>query len=215
MCLHPYRQVLLNLTQNPKMKENFHITGLFYEKNGYKFRKVLNIKKNESKLKIPDLMVVMMNPGKSRPINGIDNSEEELEAVPDTTQSKIMEVMLNCGFEYSRILNLSDARETSSGKFYQLIPLFDNENIAHSIFDERRKNDFDKYFIKGVKTILAWGVDNSLTELAKNAITRIGNENCFGIKKVGKEYAYYHPLPPNYYKQKEWVEKVVEQIKTV
>jgi len=196
------------------MKENFQITGLFYESNGYKFRKVMNIKKIESKLKVPDLMVVMMNPGKSRPINGIDNSDVESEAIPDTTQSKIMEVMLNCGFEYSRILNLSDARETSSGKFYQMIPVFDKENIAHSIFDKRRKNDFEKYFIKGVKTIFAWGVDNSLTELAKNAINRIGNENSFGIKKTGMEYAYYHPLPPNYYKQKEWVEKLTEQIKT-
>jgi len=196
------------------MKENFHITGLFYESNGYKFRKVLNIKKNESKLRVPDLMVVMMNPGKSQPINGIDNSDVELEAIPDTTQSKIMEVMLNCGFEYSRILNLSDARETCSGKFYQMIPVFDKENIAHSIFDERRKNDFDKYFIKGVKTILAWGVDNSLAELAKKAMDRIGNESCFGINKIGIEYAYYHPLPRNYYKQKEWVEKLTEQIKT-
>ncbi len=196
------------------MKENFLITGLFYESNGYKFRKVLNIKKKGSKLKIPDLIVVMMNPGKSRPLNGIDNFNVESEAIPDNTQRKIMNVMLNCGFEFSRILNLSDARETSSGKFYQMIPLFEKENIAHSIFDERRKADFNQYFIKGVKTIFAWGVDNSLTDLAKNAIKRIGNENCFGIKKDGKQYAYYHPLPPNFYKQKEWVEKLTEQIKT-
>ena len=196
------------------MKENFHITGLFYETNGYKFRKVLNIKKKITILKVPDLMVVMMNPGKSRPLNGIDNSDVESEAIPDTTQSRIMEVMLNCEFDYARILNLSDARETSSGKFYQLISTFNKENLAHSIFDERRKNDFDKYYIKGAKTILAWGVDNSLTELAKNAINRIGNENCFGIKKNGLEYAYYHPLPPNFYKQKEWVEKITKQIKT-
>lgn len=196
------------------MKENFQITGLFYEINGYKFRKVLNIKKVESKLKVPDLMVVMMNPGKSRPINGIDDSYVESEAIPDTTQSKIMEVMLNCGFEYSRILNLSDARETSSGKFYELIPLFNKENIAHSIFDVNRRTDFDKYFIKGVTTILAWGVDNSLTELAKTAIRAMGNQSYYGLKKTGAEYAYYHPLPPNYYKQKEWVEKITEQIKT-
>ena len=196
------------------MKENFYITGLFYETNGYKFRKVLNIKKKESELIVPDLMVVMMNPGKSRPINGIDNSDIESEAIPDNTQSKIMQVMLICGFEYSRILNLSDVRETSCVKFYELISVFDKENIAHSIFDGRRKSDFDKYFVRGVKTILAWGVDNSLTELAKTAINKMGNENYYGLKKSKTEYAYYHPLPPNYYKQKEWVEKISEQIKT-
>jgi len=165
-------------------------------------------------MKTPDLMVVMMNPGKSRPLNGIDNNNLEAEAIPDNTQNKIMEVMLNCGFEFARILNLSDVRETSSGNFYQLIPLLEKENIAHSIFDKRRKTDFDQYFIKGVKTIFAWGVDNSLNELARKAVNSIGNENCFGIKKNGTQYAYYHPLPPNYHKQREWVQKITEQIKT-
>lgn len=159
-------------------------------------------------------MVIMMNPGKSKPLDGIDNNYLEAEAEPDATQTRIIEVMLKCRVEYTRILNLSDIRETSSEKFYKLIPLFDNQNIAHSIFDKRRKRDFDKYFVRGVKTILAWGVNGALTGLAKNAIHQIGNEECFGIKKTGMPYAYYHPLPPNYHKQKEWVENLTRQLKT-
>lgn len=82
----------------------------------------MNIKKKESELQVPDLMVVMMNPGNSKPINGIDNYNKKTEVIPDQTQNQIMRIMINCGFEYARILNLSDARETSSSKFYQMIP---------------------------------------------------------------------------------------------
>ncbi len=195
------------------MKEHFHITGLFYEVKGFKFRKVLHIKRKDSQLEVPDLMVVMMNPGKSRPLNGIDHSNTESEAVPDATQRKIMQVMLNCDFKYARILNLSDARETSSGKFYQLIPEFEKEQIAHSIFDDRRTADFDTYFVKGTTTIFAWGVDSALTELARKALERIGNDNVFGLKKPDTDFAYYHPLPPNHYKQIEWIDKITAQIK--
>jgi len=196
------------------MKDNFYITGLFYQLDEFKCRKYLNIKKRGTAIEIPDLMVIMMNPGKSKPIDGIDDNYHESEASPDQTQNQIMRIMLNCGFEYSRILNLSDARETSSGKFYQMIPYFKSQNILHSIFDNQRKDDLENLLIRDTKTIFSWGVNNSLTELTKNAVEKIGLKNSYGIKKDGTEFAYYHPLPPNYHKQNEWVEEITKQIKT-
>ncbi len=196
------------------MKNDFFITGLFYELNELKCRKYMNIRKKGTELEIPDLLVVMMNPGKSKPIDGIDNNNRETEAIPDQTQNQIMRIMINCEFEYARILNLSDARETSSEEFYQMIPQFESEKIAHSIFDNRRKDDLEIFLVKDVATIFAWGVDNALTELAKTAIEKIETKNIYGIKKEKTEFAYYHPLPPNSHKQKEWVEKITEQIKT-
>ncbi|WP_426065231.1 hypothetical protein [Flavobacterium sp. DSP2-3-1] len=195
------------------MREDFNVTGLFYEIQEYKFRKFLNIVKKDSNCQIPDLMVVMMNPGGSRPINGYDDYEIETETIPDRTQDQIMVLMNNCKFNYARILNLSDFREPQSRKFYNQMDDFEIKNIHHSIFCEERKEDFNKLFIKDIPVIFAWGVNRNLFELAALAKERIGLVNVSGLKKEGEEYAYYHPLPQNYNKQKEWVINITETIK--
>lgn len=99
------------------MKKQFKITGLYYAELGFKFRKYLDIKRVDTDITTPDIMVVMMNPGSSRPIDGIDNNKLESLAVPDNTQSQIMKVMLNSNLQYARILNLSDLREAKSNIF--------------------------------------------------------------------------------------------------
>jgi hypothetical protein len=195
------------------MREDFNVTGLFYENQGYKFRKFLNIVKKDSNCQIPDLMVVMMNPGGSRPINGYDDYKIETETIPDRTQDQIMVLMNNCKFNYARILNLSDFREPKSRKFYNQMDDFETKNIHHSIFCEERKEDFNKLFIKDIPVIFAWGVNRNLFELAALAKERIGLVNVSGLKKEGEEYAYYHPLPQNNNKQKEWVINITETIK--
>ena len=75
------------------MKNNFKITGYYYEEQGYQFRKYLNIKKVNSNLIAPDLMVVMMNPGSSEPIDKNYNGRKETLAKPDKTQEQIMRIM--------------------------------------------------------------------------------------------------------------------------
>lgn len=195
------------------MKDDFNITGLFYKNKGYKFRKFLNIVKRNSNCQIPDLMIVMMNPGSSKPINGIDDYEIETETIPDRTQDQIMNLMNNCNFNYARILNLSDYRESKSKLFYSQIKEFQNHNIQHSIFSDYRKDDFNKLFIKDIPVIFAWGVNKNLFELAAFAKERIGVVKSAGLKKEGEEYAYYHPLPQNSDKQKEWLSSITEIIK--
>ena len=193
------------------MRENFKITGLFYKENGYKFRKFLNIIKINSNKKRPDLMVVMMNPGSSKPLDGNENNKIETKAIPDKTQDQIMRVMENCKFDFARILNLSDLREPKSSVFYEKIKELEKYNILHSIFDKKRKDDFETLFVTNIPVIFAWGVNEKLSELATLTIKRIGEANPIGLKK--NEFAYYHPLPQNYTKQKEWVEKITEMIK--
>ncbi|MFB6318643.1 DUF1643 domain-containing protein [Saccharicrinis sp. FJH54] len=195
------------------MRENFKITGLFYQKNGYNFRKFLNIARINSDQVIPDLIVVMMNPGSSRPLNGNENNNNETEAIPDNTQDQIMRVMNNCNFDFARILNLSDLREPKSSIFYKKIEELKRHKISHSIFDLERNHDYEKYFMKNVPVIFAWGVNENLFELAKLTVNQIGKITPIGLKKKGFEYAYYHPLPQNYTKQKEWVNKISEVIK--
>jgi len=192
------------------MKHQFHITGLFYEIEGYKFRKYLNIKKKNSLKQEPDLMVIMMNPGASRPLDGIDNNIIESEAIPDRTQDQIMKVMTACKFEYARVLNLTDIREPKSQKMFLKLIEMDNKGVSHSIFDARRRNEFDSLFVEKIQVIFAWGVSKNLQELAEQGIKTINIDKPIGLNKEGVEWAYYHPLPQNYKKQIEWVEKTIE-----
>lgn len=190
------------------MRSQFHITGLFYEIQGYKFRKYLDIKKKNVNISTRDLMVVMMNPGSSKPIDGIDNNTLESVAIPDRTQDQIMKVMLACKLDFARILNLSDIREPKSNLLFSKLLEMDEKGISHSVFDARRKADFDSLFIKGIPVIFTWSVYKNLQYLAENAIKVIDTDNPIGLVKEGLEWAYYHLLPQNYSKQQEWVEKI-------
>ncbi|TSE07926.1 DUF1643 domain-containing protein [Aquimarina algiphila] len=196
------------------MQENFHITGFFYEKEGFKFREFLNIKHLSCTKTNPDLMVIMMNPGSSKPLDGIDNNNKISEAKPDNTQDQIMRIMLHFGYEYSRILNLSDLRESKSKKFYLKVIELEKKKIDHSIFDKSRAKDFENLFVYGVPVLYAWGVSYKLRKLALKAIEKSGNTPSHGWRKEGTEWGYYHPLPPDRNKQKKWIAKITEAINT-
>jgi len=190
------------------MREEFDIQGLFYQIDNLKFRKYLDIKQRQSNLSIPDLMVVMMNPGSSYPLDGNENNDAASEAVPDNTQDQIMKVMLNSRFEYARVLNLSDLRTPKSEKLYTFLRSNESEEIPHSIFSLNREIDFRSLYIQGVPVIYGWGVNEVLTDLARMAIEKINYPNPIGVRKEGSEYAYYHPLPRIYEKQVEWVKNI-------
>ncbi|SFS63067.1 DUF1643 domain-containing protein [Lutibacter maritimus] len=194
------------------IKNQFIITGLYYEELGFKFRKYLDIKKINSDICKPDIMVIMMNPGSSRPINGIDNNTEESLAIPDRTQDQIMEVMQNCDFEYARVLNLSDYREANSNEFYKMIPVLETEQISHSIFDESRKEDLQALWVNKVPVIFSWGVNPKLKSLALNAIKAINITNPIGWQKTDFKWAYYHPLPRIHKNQIEWVTLISKKL---
>lgn len=194
------------------MKKEFIITGIYYKIDTFKFRKVLNIKKNDTNKEQPDLMVIMMNPGSSKPLNEIDDSDTETLAKPDVTQNQIMQIMLNGKFKYARVLNLSDLREPKSKIFYNKIKELDKLNISHSIFQEDRINDFNKLWVSNVPVIFGWGVNPNLKSLALKAIEKTKVSNPIGFQKPNFPWAYYHPLPPNTNKQREWVKNICKQI---
>lgn len=194
------------------MKNQFKITGFYYEEQGFKFRKYLDIKKVKSGCKNPDLMIIMMNPGSSKPLDGIENNTKESLAIPDNTQNQIMKVMLNRNLQYARVLNLSDLREAKSGIFYNKIIELENKGIAHSIFDENRQDDFNQLWVNNVPVIFGWGVSVNLKPLALKAIAACKASNPYGILKATTNWAFYHPLPPVHKKQLEWVESVSKQL---
>ena len=197
---------------NCKVRSEFEIQGFFYKIENYKCRKFLNIKRKSSDRRSPDLMVVMMNPGSSCPLDGIDNNNSPVDAKPDNTQDQIMKVMRIAEFEYARVLNLSDLRTPKSNEFYDFIKSNESKLFAHSIFAQNRINDFSEQYVKGVPVIFGWGVNPILADLAKQAIERINHLNPAGLKKEDLDYAYYHPLPRINDKKIEWVEKITKML---
>ena len=197
---------------NSKVRSEFEIKGLFYKIDNYKCRKFLDIKRKSSDRRTPDLMVVMMNPGSSYPLDGIDNNHSPVDAKPDDTQDQIMKAMCIASFEYARILNLSDLRTPKSNKFYDFIRSNESKLLEHSIFAQNRINDFSEQYVKGVPVIFGWGVNPILADLAKQAIERINHPNPAGLKKEDLDYSYYHPLPRINDKKIEWVEKIAKML---
>jgi hypothetical protein len=194
------------------MKTQFKITGFYYDVQGIKFRKYLDIKTIKSGCKIPDLIVVMMNPGSSKPVDGIENNTKESLAIPDNTQSQIMKVMLNCNLQYARVLNLSDLREANSAAFYKKLKNLNRMGISHSIFDKNRQDDFNQLWVNDVPVIFGWGVSVNLKALALNAMETCSDFNPCGILKANTDWAFYHPLPPIHSKQLEWVTVISKQL---
>lgn len=194
------------------MRNDFEIVGFFYKIGNYKCRKYLDIKLKSSKITNPDLMVIMMNPGSSYPLDEIDDNSVPSIAEPDKTQEQIIKVMKNSSLEYARILNLSDLRTPNSNELYDFLKSKNSKSIPHTIFGENRVEDFNTLLIKGVPIIYGWGVNSSLKELSKLAIEKINHPSPCGLKKDSEEYAYYHPLPRVYSKQIEWVEKVSQML---
>ena len=194
------------------MRNDFNINGFFYENKKYLCRKYLDISRKKSDTDKPDLMVVMMNPGSSRPEDGNSNNTSESKAVPDNTQDQIMKVMNKSDFNYARVLNLSDLREAKSKIFYS--KLDELKDIPHSIFSDERIKDFEALFVKNIPVVFAWGVNKKLEPLAIKAMERINESNPYGLLKEGTKSAYYHPLPRNYQKQEQWREDIINMLKT-
>ena len=194
------------------MSSTFEVTGLFYEANGFNLRKFLDIKLQGTKKCAPELMVVMMNPGSSYPLDGIENNTVSSAAQPDNTQAQIMKVMEAVSIEYARVLNLSDLRTPDSNALYRFLKSEESQLVDHSIFSSTRKSELNKLFERSVPVIFGWGVNSALLPLAKKAIDALSVEEPFGVKKKNDDYLYYHPLPRIYSKQLEWVQHVTNQL---
>ncbi len=194
-----------------ELSSEFEVTGLFYEAGGYKLRKYLDIQRASTLKVTPDLMVVMMNPGSSYPLDGIENNSLPSKAEPDTTQKQIMKVMNGASFDFARILNLSDIRTSNSIELYKFVKSDHSKLVDHSIFSASRIVDLNNLFVKNVPVIFGWGVNSALIPLAKMAMESLCIQDPRGILKAKTKYSYYHPLPKIYEERLEWVEEVIGQ----
>lgn len=201
--------------------DKFDVHGFFYNQNDLKFRRFLEIKRKGVVVMENDLNVIMMNPGSSKPKKidentSLDYLDKFVEAHPDTTQSQIMRIMEECNFNYTKIVNLSDIRNTNSNSFYKMLSNELKES-EHSIFQETNKHLLESYLNPNAIFLLAWGVDKKLQNLSKLALTVLTELWRTEIIKVGIEhptnkYGYYHPLPKTQQSQKKWIDEISKKI---
>ena len=93
------------------------------------------------------------------------------------------------GFDYARILNLSDLRTSDSSELYRFLKSDECSLVEHSIFSPNRQSELEQLFVEGIPVIFGWGVNQALVPLAKLAIEALRISNPLGILKPNTRYS--------------------------
>ncbi|MDP2161296.1 MAG: DUF1643 domain-containing protein [Flavobacterium sp.] len=195
---------------NPTIiKDEYNITGYFYRNDNKICRKVLHIHKSIN-IKNPDLLVIMMNPGSSRPSDlkkfteiGDHHVNQLIKTTPDTTQKKVILFMESKQLQHAVVLNLIDICNPKSTTLV-------SKNIAFSNFNSIDKaEDFIKEHASSAQTVLlAWGCK----KIFKKQITTVlevlktKNKTIYGYSNTttSDRIYFYHPLK----RGEKWLDKV-------
>lgn len=198
------------------LKEKFDVFAHFYNlcirKKNFQCRSLLEIVSKEMPHKtkgLPDNVVIMMNPGSSRPLDkeyspelysadeifSSKGKKEIISTRPDNAQYQIMRLMLLNDWKYVKVLNLSDLRNGNSGEFskeFERAAAVDPSN-PHCITHSRRRRELNEALeIKsGHPIIAAWGSVGILKTSANDMIKLI--PDLTGLKLVKPWYKYPSP----------------------
>lgn len=211
-----------------ELKKKYQVKGRFYVLSGsdstFKCRSLLTISdtttKNQKKL-----LVIMLNPGSSRPleseyleteilpteINKL-NRIQLVDAKPDATQYQIMRVMNEFQFSYVDIINLYDIREPKSNVFFENAKK-GKFQIEASIFSDKRKSELINYFTENTTVILAWGNTKSISETEKIAIDKVFKLTKKVITVRGNGNKICHPSPQNQNLKLKWLDNTYGQLR--
>jgi hypothetical protein len=168
-----------------------------------------------------DLLVVMMNPGASRPLDALwdeDESDGFASAQPDRTQYQIMRLLLaaqglGMPWKHARILNLSDLRTPKSAVFLEKLQTYDSDR-SHSLFSFEREAECGALFAaKPTPVLCGWGLNPRLGELAAAALQMAEGHPILGL--TTDALLYRHPLPQRYDLQVQWLAQLTDQISTL
>lgn len=197
------------------LDERFQVFGRFYLLEGkadaYKCRDLLEIHREQILEDPCDAVFVMMNPGGSKPTDGVDSepiSRAKLaHTVPDQTQYQLMRLMEEFQWNRVRVLNLSDLRNAKSSTFMTEARIFSERegHASHSIFCTKRTEELAKALVRKSDAPLftAWGVSTGLREMASLALDALG-EKAIGLAHKNGPWAFLHPLPRSHVRQQEW-----------
>jgi hypothetical protein len=174
---------------------------------------------------LPDAVVIMMNPGSSRPIEEGDteslltmplNADFKKPLVltqPDNTQYQIMRIMVSMNWTHVRVLNISDLRDPKSPSFIartrRLTTLPGGDQ--HSLFSETRAEERKTMLRRkpGAPFILGWGQDAGLIPLAKQCLDCIAGERIITVPAGNDPVLTAHPSPMLQSKKLEWLAAIL------
>ncbi|MDF7808077.1 hypothetical protein P4E94_11555 [Pontiellaceae bacterium B12219] len=179
---------------------------------------------------IPDVVVIMMNPGSSRPKEdghvdevltfprvGTAFPKELVLTQPDNTQYQIMRVAVSRGWKHIRVLNLSDLRDPKSVKFIQKVNALQEimGGHVHSMFCPERAEELSFSLQRKTPTpiLLGWGQDPGLLPLVEQCLGRISGEPTVTVPSQVHPLLNAHPSPMMQDKKIQWLETILQQIK--
>lgn len=225
-----------------ELKKQFTCYGHFYEMvmmNGERAlcRSVLEMvdgsvdleHPSDISLLVPDVVVVMMNPGSSHP-RDIYHMDGEIEypqqkgnlrkelvlTQPDNTQYQIMRIAVAKGWGHIRVLNLSDLRDPKSGSFLQRADALSGiiGGHTHSVFCNERADECTHALTRksGPPIMLGWGQVLGLVPLAEQCMRRIGNEPTCQVASEVHPVLNAHPSPMLQSKKLLWLESMLSAL---
>ena len=186
---------------------------------------------------LPDAVVIMMNPGSSRPLE--DGDSDSLLTMPlphdfrkplvltqpDNTQYQIMRIAVSMGWKHIRILNISDIRDPKSPSFIAKTKALDGmsddpkasggEGGAHSLFSKVRGNEREQMLRHkpGAPFILGWGQNAGLIPLAKQCLRCIKGEKIITIPSETNPLLTAHPSPMMQDKKEDWLKNILTALR--
>jgi hypothetical protein len=178
----------------------------------------------DAELSLPDAVVIMMNPGSSRPIEDGDTDsllDMPLPAgfrkplaltQPDNTQYQLMRIAVSKGWKHIRILNISDIRDPKSPSFIARTKALDavDGGQAHSLFSNVRKTEREQMLRRkpGAPFILGWGQDAGLIPLAAQCLNCIDGEKIVTVPAGNDPVLTAHPSPMLQAKKEAWLDAI-------
>ena len=216
----------IRCTKSDRSSE-MHYYGHFYRLEDRLCRSTLEIVSSKIMKKVkkpseflgfpPDVVVVMMNPGSSYPINKKDGPKRSPEEIgrkpkltkihPDKAQESIVALMECKKFEHVRVLNLSDVRETRD--FPKLIAS-DLLPRGHTIFCEKRRIELQTRLDGQSVVVAGWRYCQKVGQLgwvAYDTMISLGLQVHGWQPRIG--FAYPHPKGDTKQKMTGWLRGVV------
>ncbi len=169
----------------------------------------------------PDLLVIMMNPGASKPLQALwdgDNSAGLVPAQPDRTQYQIMRLLLaaqasGLPWRHARVFNLSDLRTPKSAEMLAKLEFYGAYD-AHSLFSVSRKAESARWFAcRATPVLCGWGLNPGLSGLAASALLAAAGHRILGLSQDG--LCFRHPLPQTQTLQHQWLRAMTHQIEAI
>lgn len=211
-----------------ELKETYEVWGSFYtlqvENSTFNCRNSLEIRRKNTTTPLPDMVIVMMNPGSSKYMNGAYTpkvyTKETINQLPnnplmptrpDPAQYQIMRLMELLNWNMVRIINLSDIIEGKSSEFIKLWKCANKNNNDHidSIMSKARAKERKAALTNRSGNIIgAWGSKPELEKRAEQMLIDYPNllgvrlENCLHYQYASVSYKH---------KKIEWLEAMQQQ----